>query len=134
MLFVAKFDGKEMINEGYCLKCASELGLPQVQSMMDQMGITQQDLDEFDSQMGDGMFEMGGADTMPSFLQKMFGGEDSLAPGEQEEGEQGEPAADGASGQPERPSDRRRGRDRDRGRDRRRRYLDNFCTCKCAHS
>ncbi|MCI8600022.1 MAG: ATP-dependent Clp protease ATP-binding subunit [Oscillospiraceae bacterium] len=128
MLFVAKFDGKEMINEGYCLKCASELGLPQVQSMMDQMGITQQDLDEFDSQMGDGMFEMGGADTMPSFLQKMFGGEDSLAPGEQEEGEQGEPAADGASGQPERPSDRRRGRDRDRGRDRRRRYLDNFCT------
>ena len=69
MLFVAKFDGKEMINEGYCLKCASELGLPQVQSMMDQMGITQQDLDEFDSQMGDGMFEMGGADTMPSFLQ-----------------------------------------------------------------
>ena len=35
MLYVAKFDGKEMTNEGYCLKCAAELGLPQVKSMMD---------------------------------------------------------------------------------------------------
>lgn len=79
MLFVAKFDGKEMVNEGYCLKCASELGLPQVKSMMDSMGITQEDLDQLDEQlssfgdMDNGMFEPGGAETMTPFLQKLFG-------------------------------------------------------------
>ena len=25
VLFMSRFDGKETINEGYCLKCASEL-------------------------------------------------------------------------------------------------------------
>ncbi|MGI5893376.1 MAG: ATP-dependent Clp protease ATP-binding subunit [Candidatus Merdivicinus sp.] len=89
MLFVAKFDGKEMVNEGYCLKCASELGLPQVKSMMDSMGITKEDLDQLDEQldsfqnMEDGMFEPGGAETMTPFLQKLFGGHPS------EEGEEG---------------------------------------------
>ena len=76
MLFVAKFDGKDMVNEGYCLKCASELGLPQVKSMMDSMGITQEDLDNFDEQLDNldnDMFELGGAETMPPFIQKMFG-------------------------------------------------------------
>ncbi len=92
MLFVAKFDGKEMVNEGYCLKCASELGLPQVKSMMDSMGITKEDLDQLDEQLDalgngeDDMFEPGGAETMPNFIQKLFGnksdGEEdaSLAP------------------------------------------------------
>lgn len=75
MLFLAKFDGKEMVNEGYCLKCASELGLPQVKSMMDEMGITKDDLDTLDEQMEefDDMFEPGGAETMLPFMQKMFG-------------------------------------------------------------
>ena len=68
-----------MRNEGYCLRCASELGLPQVKSMMDSMGITKEDLDQLDKQlnslgdMDNGMFQLGGAETMPPFLQKMFG-------------------------------------------------------------
>ena len=68
-----------MRNEGYCLRCASELGLPQVKSMMDSMGITKEDLDQLDEQlnslgdMDNGMFQLGGAETMPPFLQKMFG-------------------------------------------------------------
>ena len=72
MVFVAKFDGKEMTNEGYCLKCAAELGLPQVKSMMDSMGITQEDLDHLDEQMSNfenGMFEPGGAVTLTPLLQ-----------------------------------------------------------------
>ena len=91
MLFVAKFDGKEMINEGYCLKCASELGLPQVKSMMDSMGITQEDLDKLDEQLdsfgdlGSEMFEPGGAETMPTLFQKLFGG----SGGNEEESESG---------------------------------------------
>ncbi len=88
MLFVAKFDGKEMVNEGYCLKCASELGLPQVKSMMDSMGISKEDLENFDEQLENfdyDMFEPGGAETMPPFMQKIFGsmtGENSDLPAE----------------------------------------------------
>ena len=115
VLFMSKFDGKETINEGYCLKCASELGLPQVKSMMDSLGISQSDLESLDEQLENGMFEMGGADTMPPFLQKMFGGEDSpIVPAEDDE-----PTSDGL------PRERTRGK---KGREKKGKYLDNFCT------
>ncbi len=121
MLFVAKFDGKEMVNEGYCLKCASELGLPQVKSMMDQLGITQQDLEEFDSQMDEGVFEMGGAGTMPSFLQKMFGGpdEEGIVPTEEEPEQPAAPSSSSSSSS-SRPSRR--------DKKSRHKHLDTFCT------
>ena len=125
MIFVAKYDGKEMVNEGYCLRCASELGLPQVKSMMDSMGITQEDLDQLDDQlssfgnMENGMFEPGGAETMPPFLQKLFGerhedGEEetSLTPFSSDESEEREA--------PRRPSGRREKSKRS--------FLENFCT------
>ena len=116
VLFVSKFDGKETVNEGYCLKCASDLGLPQVKSMMDSLGITQSDLDNFDEQLENGMFELGGADTMPPFLQKMFGnsGGEELAPQEQDE----EPTADGM------PRERKDKKGRE---NKKKKYLDNFC-------
>ena len=115
-MFVSKFDGKETVNEGYCLKCASDLGLPQVKSMMDSLGITQSDLDNFDEQLENGMFELGGADTMPPFLQKMFGnsGGEELAPQEQDE----EPTADGM------PRERKDKKGRE---NKKKKYLDNFC-------
>ncbi len=127
MLFVAKFDGKEMINEGYCLKCASELGLPQVKSMMDSMGITQEDLDNFDEQMDNldnDMFELGGAETMPSFIQKMFGNVD---PKDEVEG------SDNSSLPAEIPDEQPRtshaqNRKESRKDRQKRKYLDNFCT------
>lgn len=127
MLFVAKFDGKEMINEGYCLKCASELGLPQVKSMMDSMGITQEDLDKLDEQLdslgdlGSEMFEPGGADTMPTLFQKLFGGAGN---GEEEDGENGltpytaEPADQEESRQ-SRP---------EKNEKRKKSFLENFCS------
>lgn len=125
VLFMSRFDGKEMINEGYCLKCASELGLPQVKSMMDSLGITQADLDNLDEQLENGMFEMGGADTMPPFLQKMLGmdgnngGDNAITPAQNEE----EPTADGL------PRERViRSKPKDRADRKRRKYLDNFCT------
>ena len=126
VLFMSRFDGKETINEGYCLKCASELGLPQVKSMMDSLGISQADLDNLDEQLENGMFEMGGADTMPPFLQRMFGmdgngssGENAITPVPNEE----EPTADGL------PRERVvRSKPKDRPERKRRKYLDNFCT------
>ena len=40
VVFMSRMEGNETVNEGLCLKCAKELGIPQVSSMMDSMGIT----------------------------------------------------------------------------------------------
>ena len=77
VVFMTRMEGDKTINEGLCLKCAKELGIPQVSNMLDNMGVTDEDIEEMSAQlmeMGDENFEMGGADTMPPFLQSMFGG------------------------------------------------------------
>jgi ATP-dependent Clp protease ATP-binding subunit ClpA len=71
--------GEEKKNEGLCLVCAKELGLPQVNDYIKQMGITDEDLEMFSEQLMDitdgDSFEPGGAETMmPSFLSNLFGG------------------------------------------------------------
>lgn len=77
VLFVSKMEGDKPVNEGLCLKCAKELGIPQVNSLMEQMGITDEDIEAMNDQfmnMADGdHFELGGAETMPNFMQNMFG-------------------------------------------------------------
>lgn len=77
VLFISKMEGDKTVNEGLCLKCAKELGIPQVNSLMEQMGISDEDIDQMDEQLAaftDGdSFEMGGAETMPGFMQNMLG-------------------------------------------------------------
>ncbi|MDF2566915.1 MAG: clpB [Oscillospiraceae bacterium] len=78
VVFMSRVEKGETINEGLCLKCAKELGIPQVQSMMDSMGISEEEIEEMGNQLmemaeGDS-FEPGGAETMPPFLQNLFGG------------------------------------------------------------
>ena len=51
----------EMVNEGLCLKCAAQLGLPQVEDMMKRMGITPEDLENINNEM---MQAFGGAEEM----------------------------------------------------------------------
>lgn len=63
VVFVQRSDGSEVKNEGYCLTCAKELHIPQVEQMMKQFGITDENLatmeDRFASMMGDeGMEEL----------------------------------------------------------------------------
>ncbi len=77
-------DGKT-VTEGLCMSCAKELGLPQVQKMMEDMGITDEELqsmEEMGEQLAEfsenGDFEPGGAGTLPPFIQNMF---DSLTGG-----------------------------------------------------
>mgnify|MGYP000027829655 CR=1 FL=1 len=39
VVFISRMNEKnEMVNEGLCLKCAAQLGLPQVDEMMKRMG------------------------------------------------------------------------------------------------
>lgn len=79
VVFITAMQGEEKKNEGLCLVCAKELGLPQVNDYIKQMGITDEDLEMFSEQLMDitdgDSFEPGGAETMmPSFLSNLFGG------------------------------------------------------------
>ncbi|MGN0648948.1 MAG: ATP-dependent Clp protease ATP-binding subunit [Oscillospiraceae bacterium] len=56
MVFMSSFTGDGRKNEGLCLKCAQERGIPQVEEYMKQMGITPEMLDE----ICDGMLDSDG--------------------------------------------------------------------------
>ena len=51
VVFISKIENGKTVNEGLCLKCAKELGLPQVEDMMKRMGISDEDLDTLSSEM-----------------------------------------------------------------------------------
>lgn len=115
---MSRMEKGETINEGYCLQCAKELGIPQVQQMMDSMGITDDDLQMMDDQMmafSDGdAFEPGGADTMPNFLQNLFGKEEDGNLPEVE----GEAVEDRKT----------RKKSEKNGPEKKRKFLENYCT------
>ena len=81
VFFISKVDGDKTSNEGLCIKCAMELNIGPVKQIMENMGITEDDVDDISEQMeqmmenmGDDGFEFGGAGTFP-FMQGMFGGQ-----------------------------------------------------------
>ena len=51
VVFISKMEGDKMVNEGLCLKCAKELGLPQVDEMMKRMGISDDELENLTREM-----------------------------------------------------------------------------------
>ena len=62
VVFISRMNEKnEMVNEGLCLKCAAQLGLPQVEEMMKKMGISPEDLENINNEM---MQAFGGAEEM----------------------------------------------------------------------
>ena len=76
VIFVSRVDGEKTTQEGFCIKCATELNIGPIKQMMQNMGITEDDLEavseQFGEIMGDGEgFQPGGAGTMP-FLQNLF--------------------------------------------------------------
>ncbi|MCI8553375.1 MAG: ATP-dependent Clp protease ATP-binding subunit, partial [Clostridiales bacterium] len=85
VVFVSRMEGEKAINDGLCLVCAKELGIKPVSDLMDRFGITDEDMEQMDEQLGELMklapgddedgsgFMPGGAATFP-FLQNLFGG------------------------------------------------------------
>lgn len=69
-------------NEGYCLVCAREMGISQVDDYMKSMGISEDEIQAMTDQLmeiTDGEdFELGGSGTMPNFLSSLFGGGNPL--------------------------------------------------------
>lgn len=80
VVFITAMQGEEKHNEGLCLVCAKELGIPQVKEYMEQMGISDDEVEEFSDQMtnfsesidGDS-FQRGGTGSFPNFIQNLLG-------------------------------------------------------------
>ena len=51
VVFVTRMDNGAALNEGYCLKCARSLGIPQINEAVKQMGISEEDLDAISNEM-----------------------------------------------------------------------------------
>ena len=127
VVFISRMNEKnEMVNEGLCLKCAAQLGLPQVEDMMKRMGITPEDLENINSEM---MQAFGGAEELDApvdegeeddeesgktatfpFLNRLFNN-GSNPPAEQQ------PSQNGGAGQ----------QGTGRKTEKKRKFLDNYC-------
>ena len=64
-VFITRMEGDKTVNEGLCLKCAKNLGLPQVNDMMQRMGITDDDLDNLNNEMMQAMDSIENAEELP---------------------------------------------------------------------
>ena len=85
VIFITKIENGASLNEGYCLKCARSLGIPQIDQAVRQMGISEDDLDMLSDEMGNFFGQMDDADkhdddevdsqtaTFP-LLNQLFGG------------------------------------------------------------
>ena len=51
VVFITKIENGSTLNEGYCLKCARSLGIPQIDQVVKQMGISEDDLDVLSDEM-----------------------------------------------------------------------------------
>ncbi len=93
VVFITKIENGVTLNEGYCLKCARSLGIPQIDQAVQQMGFSEEDLDNLTDEMS-GMFgqidqESGDEDEIDSrtatfpLLNQLFGSSPNL-PAKQE--------------------------------------------------
>ena len=53
VIFVTKIENGETKNEGLCLKCAKEIGIPQVNNIIQKLGISDDDLESMEDSMGE---------------------------------------------------------------------------------
>jgi len=104
VVFITKIENGNTLNEGYCLKCARSLGIPQIDTAVKQMGISEDELDNLSDEMSSmfGQMESEDADgdevesqtaTFP-LLNQLFGSSQMKKP------EKEQPAEDSADEQP----------------------------------
>ena len=130
VVFITRQENGQNVNEGLCLKCAKNLGLPQVDEMMRRMGITDEDLDNISNEM---MGAFGGAEN----LEGLTDADDPDADSEDEDGKTatfpflsrffgGSPAANDASGgEAEQTQSPRSNKKAEKGS--KHKFLDSYC-------
>ena len=142
VVFITRIEGDKSTPEGLCLKCARELKIKPISDMLDQMNISDDDLENMTGEMMN-MFGMGGEDSpegmengdgdspdgfmpggaafMPPFLKNLFGGgenaQNSVAEGE-------ENAGNGTSGTDEKTGKK----DKKKSKEKKRKFLSAYCT------
>ena len=116
VVFITKIEGPDKTTqEGLCLKCARELGVKPLDNIMEQMGITEDDLEALSG-------EIGSLSDLNELVTAGSDGSDDEAPHETD------PMTTSSS--PARPAQEstqnsdKRGRSRD---DKKRKYLNNYC-------
>lgn len=122
VVFITSMHGNEKKNEGLCMVCAKEMNIPQVSEYMQQMGITDEDLEQMSDQMmelmdGDG-FEMGGAGTLPPYIQNLL---NSHLGGELKKSENSDNERSGAKKTGSKAEEKRK-------KKKELKFLDNYCT------
>lgn len=107
VVFISKIENGATLNEGYCLKCARSLGIPQLNDVVRQMGISEEDLDLLTDEMSNMFAQIdrdpdGDDDEVESqtatfpLLNQLFGS-DSMAPRQPQE--PADPAKEKQSGE-----------------------------------
>ena len=62
VVFITKVENGVALNEGYCLKCARSLGIPQIDAAVKQMGFSEEDLDNLSDEMSNMFGQMEGSE------------------------------------------------------------------------
>ena len=119
VVFITKVENGVTMNEGYCLKCARSLGIPQIDQAVKQMGISDEDLDMLSDEMSSMFGQKDDSDssdddeidsqtaTFP-LLNQLFGGSNTPAP------------------QP-RSSRKEEGEPKEKKKSKRHKFLDSYC-------
>ena len=102
VIFITKVENGQTTNEGLCLKCAKELGIKQVDDIVQRMGISDDDLEALSGEMmslmqqpdtdDDDDDEVGSRTATFPHMNRLFGGSD--LPKKEETTEHKEPAPD----------------------------------------
>ncbi len=80
VVFITKIENGVTMNEGYCLKCARSLGIPQLDAAVQQMGFSEEDLDNLTDEMSNMFGQIEESDEADSqtatfpLLNQLFGG------------------------------------------------------------
>lgn len=131
VVFVQKLEGSESKSEGYCLRCAREMGIKPVEDLMKRFNISPEDMDRMEDNMNDFMKEMENGD-MSSMMQMMTGmpgAEDGMSFSDEDEEEfvpGGSPTFPFGLGAKSSKKEEK-SKDSGNGKRKKRKFLDGYC-------
>ncbi|MBQ7871608.1 MAG: ATP-dependent Clp protease ATP-binding subunit, partial [Oscillospiraceae bacterium] len=89
VIFITKLENGKSTNEGLCLKCAREMGIKQVDELVNRMGISEEDLEALNGEMmqlmqpeEDDDDEVGSRTATFPQMTRLFGGGNEMLPAE----------------------------------------------------
>ena len=117
VIFITKVENGVTMNEGFCLKCARSLGIPQIDAAVKQMGFSEEDLDALNDEMT-GMFGQQelGDDEEPDSRTATFPMLNQLFE-----------ASAGKENMPAESEEQEKEKDKSKGKAKKHKFLDSYC-------